>query len=215
MPSDIRRHHPRNTTVEACRSIDVNRLHRDGCLRAGWMGSWQWTCDGEKVASVNLRAELDRLHVTYRVCISGENWEDVSETVRIVRVAPGFGGSRPYFVCPGVVNRVACGRRVAKLYGPGPYFLCRQCYCLAYDSQSEGAWHRALRRANKIRQRLGGDPGKAAPFPPKPTGMWWRTYERLWDQTLEAEMGADQDLALRAKRLLVPKFKPQTVLTEK
>jgi hypothetical protein len=22
--------------VEACRSIDVNRLHREGCLRGGW-----------------------------------------------------------------------------------------------------------------------------------------------------------------------------------
>jgi hypothetical protein len=45
--------------VEACRSIDVNRLHRQGCLRAGWMGSWQWTCDGEKVASIKLHAEFD------------------------------------------------------------------------------------------------------------------------------------------------------------
>ena len=44
-------------TVEACRSIDVNRLHKTGCLRAGWAGGWQWTRDGEKVASINLRAE--------------------------------------------------------------------------------------------------------------------------------------------------------------
>ena len=203
--------------VEGCCSIDANRLHREACLPPGWWGGWQWTRDGKKVASISLRAEHDRLHLTYRVQIGGSEWEDVAETVRIVRVAPGFGGSRPYFVCPGVVNRVACGRRVGKLYGPGRYFLCRHCYRLAYDSQSEGAWHRTLRRANKIRQRLGGDPGMAAPFPPKPTGMWWRTYERLWDQTLEAEMRADQDLALRAKRLLgrVPKLKPQTVLTEK
>jgi len=28
-------------TVEACRSIDVHRLHRNGCVRAGWMGGWQ------------------------------------------------------------------------------------------------------------------------------------------------------------------------------
>ena len=31
------------STVEACRSIDVNRLHREGCLRPGWGGGWQWT----------------------------------------------------------------------------------------------------------------------------------------------------------------------------
>ena len=189
-------------TVEACRSIDVNRLHREGCLRAGWMGGWQWTRDGEKVASINLRAEDDRLHLSYRVRIGGGEWEDVAETVRIVRVACRFGGTRPYFICPGVVNGIACGRRVAKLHGPGRYFLCRHCYRLAHASQSEGAWDRTLRRANKIRQRLGGDPGMAAPFPPKPKGMWRRTYERLRERAFEAEMRADEAFALRAERLL-------------
>ena len=197
-------------TVEACRSIDVNRLHREGCLRAGWMGGWQWTRDGEKVASINLRAEADRLHLSYRVRIGGGEWEDVAETVRIVRVPCRFGGTRPYFICPGVVNGIACGRRVAKLHGPGRYFLCRHCYRLAHASQSEGAWDRALRRANKIRQRLGGDPGMAAPFPPKPKGMWRRTYERLREQAFEAEMRADEAFALRAERLLARIDNPKT-----
>ncbi len=67
------------TTVEACRSLDINRLHREGCLRAGWMGGWQWTCDGEKIASIRLRAEHDRLHLTYRVRLGGGEWEDVAE----------------------------------------------------------------------------------------------------------------------------------------
>ena len=110
--------------VEACRSIDVNRLHREGCLRAGWSGSWQWTRDGERVAWISLRAEPARLHLTYRVRVNGGDWEDVAETVRIVRVGCRFGGVRPYFNCPGVVNGIACGRRVAKRYGPGRYFLC-------------------------------------------------------------------------------------------
>jgi hypothetical protein len=30
-----------------------------------------------------------------------------------------FGGAPPYFICPGVVNGIACGRRVAKLHRPG------------------------------------------------------------------------------------------------
>ena len=34
--------------VEACRSIDVNRLHREGCLRAGSWASRQWSRDGDK-----------------------------------------------------------------------------------------------------------------------------------------------------------------------
>jgi hypothetical protein len=189
-------------TVEACRSIDVNRLHREGCLHAGWMGGWHWTRDGEKVASINLRTEHDRLHLSYRVRSVGEEWADVDETVRIVRVACRFGGTRPYFICPGVVNGIACGRRVAKLHGSGRYFLCRHCYRLAYASQSEGAWDRAIRRVSKISQRLGADHGIDDPFPQKPKGMWQRTYERLRELAIEAEVVADQAFTIQAERLL-------------
>jgi len=187
--------------VEGCRSIDVNRLQKMGCLRADWTGGLQWTRDGAQVASINLRAEADWLHLSYRVRVGSGVWEDIAETVRIVRVPCRFGGARPYFICAGVVNGVTCGRRVVKLHGPGRYFLCRHCYRLAHASQSEGAWHRTLRRANKIKQRLGGEPGMAAPFPPKPKGMWWRTYERLREQSLEAEMRADEGFVIRAERL--------------
>jgi hypothetical protein len=196
-------------TVETCRSIDVNRLHKTGCLRRGWAGGWQWTREGEKVASITLRTGVDRLHLSYRVRIGGGEWEDVAETVRIVRVPCRFGGSRPYFICPGVVNGIACARRVAKLHGPGRYFLCRCCYRLAHTSQSESGWDRAQRRANKIRQRLGGDLGMAGPFPKKPKGMWWQTYEHLREQALEAETLADEALVFLVGRLLARTENPK------
>ena len=126
----------------------------------------------------------------------------MAEIVGIVRAPCRYGGVRPYFICPGVVNGVACGRRVAKLHCAGRYFLCRHCCRLAHASQSEGPRDRALRRANKIRRRLGGDPDLAAPFPPKPRGMWRRTYVRLREQALAAEMCADEAFALQAERLL-------------
>ena len=173
------------------------------------MGSLQWTSDGEPVASINLRAEADRLHLTYRVRMGSGEWEDVAETVRIVRVACRFGGARPYFICPGVVNGVSCRRRVAKLYGAGLYFLCRHCYRLAYASQSEAVWDRALRRADKIRQRLGGEPGLEASLSPRPKGMWRRTHERLSEQAFQAETLADEAFAIRTERLLARIDKPK------
>lgn len=189
-------------TAEACLSIDVNRLHRTGCLRSGWAGGWQWTRDGEKVASIDMRAEHDRLHLSYRARVGGGDWRDVAETVRIVRMHCRFGGARPYFICPGVVNGIPCGRRVAKLHGSGRYFLCRHCYRLAHASQNETVWDRDLRRANKIRQRLGGDPGMLAPFPKRPKGMWRRTYERLRDRVFEADARAEEFFEPRTAALL-------------
>src|SRR4051794_37613430 len=189
-------------TVEASRSIDVNRLQREGCLRPGWSGGWQWTRDGEKIASINMRTNADRLHLSYRIRNGDGDWQDVDESVRIVRARCRFGGTRPYFICPGVVNGIGCGRRVAKLYGSGRYFLCRHCYRLGYSSPSEGAWDRTLRRANKIRQRLGGAPGLASLFPPKPKGMWRRTCAHLRARTLDAETRAEEAFALYTERLL-------------
>jgi hypothetical protein len=178
--------------VEGCRSLDVNRLHREGCLRSGWSGIWQWTRDGERTAWINLRAAFDRLDLSYHVRIGGGDWEDINESVRIVHAGCRDGGPRPYFICPGVVNGRVCGRRVAKLYQPTRYFLCRHCNRLTYAGQSEGGLDRILRRANKIRQRLGGDPGMASSFPTRPKGIWRRTYERLHRRTFGIEMCAEE-----------------------
>jgi hypothetical protein len=126
---------------------------------------------------------------------------EVAETVRIVRVPCRFGGSRPYFICPGVVHGITCGRRVVKLHGTGRYFLCRHCYRLAYASQSEGTRDRAIRRARKIRESLGGDPNITAPFPKKPPRMRRSKYERRKNKAFDAEMAADDAFALEARRL--------------
>ena len=188
--------------VEGCRSLDVNRLQREGCLRDDWSGGWQWTRNGEQAASIQLRSEQDRLHLTYRMRICGGEWEDVSETINIVSIPCRFGGVRPYFACPGIVNGVTCGRRVVKLYGAGRYFLCRHCYRLTYSSKAEGEWDRAARRANKIRQKLGGEAGMASAFPARPKGMWRRTYSRLQEEAIEAELQAEEAFELHVAHLM-------------
>jgi hypothetical protein len=82
------------------------------------------------------------------------------------------------------------------------YFLCRHCAKLAYASQFETSWQRAIRRANKLKQRLGIDVGIAEPLPDKPKGMWVRTYGCLLDAILQAEILAHETQGKRFQRLL-------------
>jgi hypothetical protein len=66
------------------------------------------------------------------------------------------------------------------LYG-GRRFRCRRCVAVPYASQNEAVHDRLLRRAQAVRERLGG--GEYAslgmPFPAKPKRMRWTTYRRL------------------------------------
>ena len=128
-------------------------------------------------------------------------WQNVEQPTQIVWMPCRFGGARPYFVCPGIVNGIVCSRWVTKLYGAGRYFLCRHCYQLAYASQREDRYDRALRRANNIRVRLGGEPGVASAFPTRPKGMHRETYERLQSAVLNAEIQAEERLTHLLARL--------------
>jgi hypothetical protein len=148
------------------------------------------------VANIDLRATGDQLMLSYRVRKQGSEWRDVEQPTQILWVACRFGGQRPYFLCPAR----GCGRLVTKLYGAGTYFLCRHCYRLAYASQRENRYDRALRRADNIRMRLGGKPGLAWPFPERPKGMHQRTYQRLYSEARQAEMLEVQRLALTLER---------------
>jgi hypothetical protein len=44
----------------------VRRWAREGVLRPGYRGGWQWTREGETVASIQMRAEQDRVILIYR-----------------------------------------------------------------------------------------------------------------------------------------------------
>lgn len=189
-------------TAEACRSIDVNRLRREGVLSAGWSGGWEWKRNGERVSSISIRGGQDRIVLSYRSRIGSEAWQDVEEPIPIRWVPCRHGGRRPYFVCPGSVNGAVCHRRVVKLYCAGRYYLCRHCYRLTHASRNEDSCDRALRRANKIRMRLGGEPGYETMIPRRPKGMWRKTYDRLFEAVIENEARAEERLTQMAALLL-------------
>lgn len=154
------------------RQVDVRRLQREGYLKPGMAYGWQWTRDGETVASINFSVQGDRVTFTYRHRAGDGDWQDVNCTAWLDRTPCTYGGTRPWWRCP------CCGRRVAILYiGKAP--ACRHCYRLAYRCERETPDDRATRQADKLRDRLGWEPGILNGNGIKPKGMHWRTFERL------------------------------------
>ena len=177
----------KKTTTDECHGLDVRKLHRDGLLKPGSCFRSSWWRAGSETGAIRVFVFGDRLILSYRHRSGlGEEWEYVKESVPLNWTPCNFGGERPWFLCPGVVNGVGCGRRVAILYGPGKWFLCRHCYDLRYESQREEKKDRALRRTQKIRMRLGGSANMLEPFPERPKGMHHDTYMRLFWEHEEA-----------------------------
>lgn len=167
--------------AEHLRSICVNRLYQAGHLKPGNFAGWEWRRDGEQVASIGTRGEAARLRLVYRVTPEGEDPEDIDMPINIDWTPCHLGGTRPFFICPGVVNGRECYRRVAKLFLARRYFLCRHCHRVAYACQSETPADRAMRAANKLRMAMGGEPGLGS-YVRKPKGMHWATYARHMDK---------------------------------
>ena len=118
-----------------------------------------------------------RVTLDYSRRSNGDEWQAIEYPVSLEWTGCTFGGRRAWFLCPGK----GCGRRVAILFG-GSIFACRHCQELVYACQRETADYRALRRSDKIRDRLGWPAGIANPEGGKPKGMHWRTFERLAEE---------------------------------
>ena len=102
----------------------------------------QWT-DGNEVVSINLRAEAERVRLSYAVRAGDGGREDVVDTISVVYLRCRFGGTRAFFICPGPGDGADCGRRITKLHLSQRYFLCRHCNQLAYatDTNNHGSGH--------------------------------------------------------------------------
>ena len=156
-------------TVESRLSIDVRELHRGGYLEPGQVSSWRWAYwDGSLIDQVTAKAGDD-----FVLLFHGRT----QQFVAIDRTDCHLGGQRPWFLCPGS----SCRKRCARLFSGRDGYLCRDCQNLAYQSTRESETFQAMNRASVIRIKLGGSGSLHAPFPEKPKGMWWRTYEKMAD----------------------------------
>ncbi len=147
-------------------ALDVHHLARRRALKPG-RGHRVESSNGESISYLVRDNRISTI-VNGRV-----------EDIRLNHTVPGYGGKRAWFYCP------MCGGRRAKLYFVGR-FACRECAGLRHGSKSEGRRDRLARKARKIQARVGKSPN-IDEFPPKPPGMWWRTYLRLREQEADIE----------------------------
>lgn len=163
----------KNTTTDL-RPLDIRMLKRKKLLIQGSKFSWYWSRNRQNEASITISVEVNRIILNYRCIGNTGEGEQKNYPVYLDWTKCNAGGQRVWFKCPAS----ECGKRVAVLYG-GTIFACRNCHKLVYACQSETYDQRAMRRADKIRLRLGWVTGIANPTGDKPKGMHWRTYELL------------------------------------
>lgn len=180
------------------RQIDIRRWQREGLLAPGNCINWQWSRNGEKIAAITAKVDTGRLRLIYNYCApNSKDWEALDYPIQLQATPCHYGGVRYWFTCPAV----GCGRRVAILYLGGKYFACRHCYQLAYQSQRESQCDRGHRGANKVRVRLGWEPGILNLPEGKPKGMHWLTYNRLMQKQLRYATDAHRGMIATFKRL--------------
>ena len=80
------------------RSLDVRWWHREGLLVPGRSFSWQWTRNGEVVASINVRTEFERVVLSYRHRRNEEAWQSEEYPVFLEWTPCNYGGQRAWFV---------------------------------------------------------------------------------------------------------------------
>lgn len=179
------------TLAEHCLSIDVHHLNRKGCLKPWQRYTWKWQ-DGSIIV---IETTPEAIELAYNISCNGQQGERVHIEVSLSWTSCNYGGKRPWFICPGR----GCGRRVAKLYLAGKYFLCRHCHDLAYLSQRQGKEFRLIDKAQKIYRRLGAKSHNDLDFKSKPKGMHQTTYDRLRDVAEELESEAIMAACMRFK----------------
>ena len=101
--------------------------------------------------------------------LQGDDW------IELVSAPQPYGGRQWWFECPRL------GRRVKSLYLPWgcARFASRHAWGLSYQSSRLSPNDRALATAQDIRLSMGGEPAVFDAFPPRPSGMRRKRYERL------------------------------------
>jgi hypothetical protein len=158
--------------------LDINRLSREGLLvHEEWTFLNYTSGETDQEADLAIRAVVNGVQVVYALARPNGDLEYCQYEIATDVTRCNYGSARTWFLCP------VCGRRAAKLYLKRN-FLCRACLNLGYQTQVESKPDRLLTKAQKIREKIGGNE------PSRPEGMHVRTFDKLLDKVVETETSA-------------------------
>jgi hypothetical protein len=141
-----------------------------------WTDAW-----GRPTGSIEVLGGEEGVTLVYAVReTDAEAWRPIETRVALTRIPKPFGGSQVFFVCP------TCNRRILELAFGYERFRCRHCLGLVYRTSQQSPADRAMSRADKLRQRLGGEPGLESCYA-RPKHMRRKTFERIDAQIQAAE----------------------------
>lgn len=175
-------HNKRRPHLEGYRRISVRTLRRHRLLQAGVCATLSWQDNWKRpTGSVQVVGGNDAVTLIYSTRADGaDEWTQIDESVTFARVARHFGGEQTYFRCP------RCHRRTTELALGQQRFRCRNCLGLVHASSQEGPTDRAMRRASRLKRRLGAEPGLDS-FYRRPKHMRQATFEAIDARIQEAE----------------------------
>ena len=82
--------------------LDVRILTRPGALTPGTWSTTSWTSRGEPSGRIDHQAEADALILDYRTKGPADpDWRPVRERIALDATPCHYGGTRPWFLCPG------------------------------------------------------------------------------------------------------------------
>ena len=183
----------KNCTVESSKRLRVSDIVGKAATLNGssirckihWTDGHTGRVTGAALLDVEMRQDVGTVHVRLALPDAAGDLRPVGEqVVGLVASLQPHGGFRWRFLCPrtGVPCEVL-------LCPPGASsFAGRKAWPLSYLSQRRCVRDRPLERARAIRTALGDKTGNMTlPFPSKPLGMWWRTYDRIRAKAERAE----------------------------
>lgn len=177
--------------LEGCRRISVRYLRRHGLMQPSVHANLSWNDNcGRPTGTIQVVGGRDLVTLVYSVRRDdADEWRPIEERVALARVQKPFGGKQTYLVCP------RCRRRVMELALGRERFRCRTCVGVVHASSQESLTDRAMRQANKLKRRLGVEPGLDSWYQ-RPKHMRRKTFEKI-DARIQAAESEVNDAHIR------------------